>query len=214
MVKNLPAHSGDAGDAHAGDAGSIPESGSSPGGGHGNPLQYSCLENPMDRGAWGITVHRVAKSQTQLSMHTPTHTHTHTHMRTESWISHGGKREGLFIDCAGHINLPIVEIGDDPVGHTEEETKRGHTMCSNHVVNLQSVGPMHHEGDSRERGGSKGKPQIPGRDSESSPRRKPQSSWVFKPGEKGALGAETLHSGWVSCSGPALSPNLVQSPLR
>ena len=47
MVKNLPAHSGDAGDAHAGDAGSIPESGNSPGGGHGNPLQYSCLENPM-----------------------------------------------------------------------------------------------------------------------------------------------------------------------
>ena len=81
MVKNLPAHAGDAGDAHAGDvggAGSIPESGSSPGGGHGNPLQYSCLENSMGRGSWGITVHRVAKSQTRLSMHTlppPTHTH-------------------------------------------------------------------------------------------------------------------------------------------
>ena len=48
MVKNLPAHTGDAGDAHAGDvggAGSIPESGSSPGGGHGNPLQYSCLDD-------------------------------------------------------------------------------------------------------------------------------------------------------------------------
>ena len=125
MVKNLPAHAGDAGDAHAGDvggAGSIPESGSSPGGGHGNPLQYSCLENSMGRGAWGITVHRVAKSQTRLSMHT---LHPpHTHMRTESWVSHGGKREGLFIDCAGHINLPIVETGDDPLGHTEEETKR------------------------------------------------------------------------------------------
>ena len=38
-----------------------------PGGGHGNPLQYSCLENPMDRGAWQATVHGVAKSQTQLS---------------------------------------------------------------------------------------------------------------------------------------------------
>ena len=47
----------------AGDMGSIPESGRSPGGGHGNPLQYSCLENPMDKGGWQATVHRVAKSQ-------------------------------------------------------------------------------------------------------------------------------------------------------
>jgi len=44
--------------------GSIPESGRSPGGGNGNPLQYSCLENSMDRGAWWATVHGVAKSQT------------------------------------------------------------------------------------------------------------------------------------------------------
>ena len=48
------------------DSGLIPESGRSPGGRHGNPLQYSCLENPMDRGAWRATVHRVAKSQTWL----------------------------------------------------------------------------------------------------------------------------------------------------
>ena len=48
--------------ASAGDLGSIPGSGRSPGGGHDNPLQYSCLENPMDRGAWMITVHGVAKS--------------------------------------------------------------------------------------------------------------------------------------------------------
>ena len=46
------------------DAGLIPGSGRSPGGGHGNPLQYSCLENPMDRGAWQATVHGVAKSRT------------------------------------------------------------------------------------------------------------------------------------------------------
>ena len=45
-------------------SGSITRSGRSPGGGHGNPLQYSCLENPMDRGAWQATVHRVTKSQT------------------------------------------------------------------------------------------------------------------------------------------------------
>ena len=47
VVKNLPANAGD-----VIDAGSIPGLGRSPGGGHGNPLQYSCLENPMDRGAW------------------------------------------------------------------------------------------------------------------------------------------------------------------
>ena len=49
------------------DVGLIPESGKSPRGDHGNPLQYSCLENPMDRGAWRATAHWVAKSQTQLS---------------------------------------------------------------------------------------------------------------------------------------------------
>ena len=50
----------------AGDLGSIPGLGRSPGGGHGNPLQYSSLENPMDRGAWQATAHGVAKSQTRL----------------------------------------------------------------------------------------------------------------------------------------------------
>ena len=48
----------------AGALGSLPGVGRSPGGGHGNPLQYSCLENPMNRGAWWATVHRVTKSQT------------------------------------------------------------------------------------------------------------------------------------------------------
>ena len=60
---------------NAGDAGLIPDRGRSLGGGHANPLQYSCLENTMDRGAWWAAVHRVAKSQTQLkrlSMHAPT----------------------------------------------------------------------------------------------------------------------------------------------
>ena len=50
VVKNQPANAGD-----MGDAGLIPGSGRSPRGGHGNPLQYSCLENPMDRGAWRAT---------------------------------------------------------------------------------------------------------------------------------------------------------------
>ena len=54
-------HAGD-----IGDSGLIPGSGRSPGGGHGNPLQYSCLENPIDRGAWQVTAHRVLKSGTGL----------------------------------------------------------------------------------------------------------------------------------------------------
>ena len=58
MVTNPP--------ASAGDAGSIPGPGRSPGGGNGNPLQYSCLEIPMDRGAWRATVHGVAESRTGL----------------------------------------------------------------------------------------------------------------------------------------------------
>ena len=60
VVKNLPANAGD-----LRDVGLIPGSGRCPGG-NGNPLQYSCLENPMDRGAWQATVHRAAKSQTWL----------------------------------------------------------------------------------------------------------------------------------------------------
>ena len=52
---------------NAGDLGSIPGLGRRPGGGHGNPLQYSYLENPMDRGAWRATAHGVTESWTQLS---------------------------------------------------------------------------------------------------------------------------------------------------
>ena len=55
--KDLPANAGD-----LRDVGSVPGLGRSPGGGHGNPLQYSCPENPMDRGAWRTTVHGVAES--------------------------------------------------------------------------------------------------------------------------------------------------------
>ena len=58
---------------YAGDTGSIPGLGRSPGEENGNPLQYSCLETSMDRGAWQATVHGVAKSQTWLSTHESTH---------------------------------------------------------------------------------------------------------------------------------------------
>ena len=69
VVKNLPANAGD-----AGDSGTIPGSGRSPGEGNGNPFQYSRLGNPMDRGAWRATVHGVAKESdmTQVScFHSP-----------------------------------------------------------------------------------------------------------------------------------------------
>jgi len=56
VIKNLPTNAGDTGDEV-----SIPGLGRSPGEGNGNPLQYSCLGNPMDKGAWWATVHRVAK---------------------------------------------------------------------------------------------------------------------------------------------------------
>ena len=59
VVKNLPANAGD-----ERESGSIPGLGSSPEGGNGNPLQYSWLENLMDRGSWQVTIHGVAKSQT------------------------------------------------------------------------------------------------------------------------------------------------------
>ena len=68
VVKNLPVSTGD--------AGSVPGWGRSPGGENGNLRQYSCQENPTERGAWQGTVHGVAKSQTQLSNWAGTHTYT------------------------------------------------------------------------------------------------------------------------------------------
>ena len=71
-VKNLPASAAD-----IRDVGSIPGLGRSPRGGNGNPLQYSCLGNSMDRGTWWATVHGDAKSQT---LNTHAHSHTHIYM--------------------------------------------------------------------------------------------------------------------------------------
>ena len=68
MIKNLPANAGD-----ARDVGSIPGLGRSSGEGNGNPLQYSCLGNPMDKGAWRARVHRVANSWTEVTEHTCTY---------------------------------------------------------------------------------------------------------------------------------------------
>ena len=70
MVKNPP--------ANAGDVGMIPGCGRSPGKGNGNPVQYSCLGNPVDRGVWWATVHEVTKSGTRLS----DWAHMHVGLRT------------------------------------------------------------------------------------------------------------------------------------
>ena len=88
VVKNPPANAGDIRDMD-----SIPGSGRAPGGGHGNPLQYSCLENPMDRGAWQYTIHRVTKSRTRLK---PLSTHVHAmNMLDVNTLRTGqGQREG------------------------------------------------------------------------------------------------------------------------
>ena len=77
MVKNPPAHAGD-----AIDVGSIPGSGRSPEEGSGNPLQYSCLENPMDRGVWQATYSSWGHKELDMTEHTHIHTHTHTHTHT------------------------------------------------------------------------------------------------------------------------------------
>ena len=94
VVKNPPANVRD-----AKDVGSILGSGRSPGGGNGNPLQYSYLENPMDRGAWWTTVHGVAELNTTEQLSTHTHTHTHTHyIFTMKRIDFGAILPGLYVD--------------------------------------------------------------------------------------------------------------------
>ena len=95
VVKNPSANAGDTRDAC-----SIPGSRRSPREGHGNPLQYSCLENPMDRGAWWATVHGVTQSQTWLKR-LSIHAHTHTHMHT-----------GLS-SVGGSLGRPLRERGAD-----------------------------------------------------------------------------------------------------
>ena len=83
VVKNPSANAGD-----IRDRGLILGLGRFPGIGNGNPLQYSCMQNSMDRGAWQAMVYEVSKSRTGLSMHrhtdTQTHRHTHTHTHTHS----------------------------------------------------------------------------------------------------------------------------------
>ena len=93
MVK-LPAY-------NAGDPGSIPGSGRSPGEGNGNPLQYPCLENPMDRVAWWATVHGVTKNRTQLSNFTSLARSIAGAYPITSDVTE--QNEGLQLEILGHI---------------------------------------------------------------------------------------------------------------
>ena len=100
VVKNLSARAG-----NARDAGLIPESGRSPGEGNGNSFQYSCLENPMDRGAWRATVHGVAKSRAQLS----THIHAHVFLKVGNcWVKQQKVYVSLYKKRPGFLS-PVVE---------------------------------------------------------------------------------------------------------
>ena len=102
VLKNLPANAGD-----TRETGSIPGLGRSHGGGHGDPLQYSCLGNPMDRGAWRATVHGVAKNQIQLKR-LRSHTHRTSQMRdtqSEFWGETEPQISELF-PCEIRVLLP------------------------------------------------------------------------------------------------------------
>ena len=84
----------------------ITRSGRSPGEGNGNPLQYSCLENPKDRGTWQATVDGVTKSQTELSIHSHTHTHSlqkaasnTQDFKASSWCTRSKEMAGSILKC-------------------------------------------------------------------------------------------------------------------
>ena len=124
--KNPPANAGDK------DTGSVPGWGRSPGGGHGNPPQYSCLKNSMDRGARRATVHGVTKSWTVLKQlskhaawsvymhtHVPMYTHTHTHMayicaQSHTHVhTHLGRRQQGWLSHAARPQLKLGQGGSD-----------------------------------------------------------------------------------------------------
>ena len=113
VVKNPPVNAGDIRDASL-----IPVSGRSPGGGHGNPLQYSCLENPKGRGAWWATGHGVTKSRTQLkwlSMHTHFRNRSHPLLEFQLWLCKGFSNQSLSVTSSpirayNYLNIASSKI--------------------------------------------------------------------------------------------------------
>ena len=91
------------------ETGLIPGLRRSPGGGHGNPLQCSCLENPVDRGAFRATVHRVAQKQSDLTEHICARTHTRTDMDTDIDTDLARDGKGLYLSFTSQP-LPICNI--------------------------------------------------------------------------------------------------------
>ena len=129
VLKNLPANAGD-----TQDLGLILESGRSPGGGHGNPLQYSCLENPIDRGAWQAMVRRVTKSRAWLK-HLSTHAcmdnntakRKYEHQRqgaTEMGPKQGRSRTRAELTSGHRTPLPIAYWAN----HVRSSTMPGHWL--------------------------------------------------------------------------------------
>ena len=134
VIRSLPVSAGD-----LRDAGSIPVSGRSPEGGNGNPLQCSCLENPMDRGAWWATVHGATKSQKwlqRLCMYTQLHG-CHCSLRSfllcwswslGLWVSqkiHGSSEETLFyLQTPGFSLLLLIDACSQGRKGTEDEIKQ------------------------------------------------------------------------------------------
>ena len=90
-----------------GDPGLIPGSGGFPGKENGNPFQYSCLENSMDRGAWWAIVHEVIESDMTEQFNTHTHTHTHTHTLIDIKVMGQNKFLGLCLDLSNFYEMII-----------------------------------------------------------------------------------------------------------
>ena len=126
VVKNLPAKAGDLRDAD-----SIPGSRRSSGVENGNALQYSCLENPMDRRTWRVTVQRVTKSQTQLKQLS-----THTcGIRSSSW-----SKDQIRVPCIGRQTQPLDHQGsssrDDFFDHQYPWQSLDRPWCRTHLHQL------------------------------------------------------------------------------
>ena len=130
MLKNLPVSAGD-----LRDAGLVSGSGRSPGGGHGSPFQYSCLENPMDRGAWRATVHGVTKSQTR-----PKRLSTHRQGKAER-----GKVSKKNMKRA-QMNPPKYKVSQDNIKDWRRNRTPGHPFQGGCCVQSDHLAALPPEG--------------------------------------------------------------------